>query len=215
MSWLVWDCEITVISVWRLCVDYIVWCLFCTLWLDHTSTMKLNVLIWELWLTDGGCIGAVGVWFGECGAGVMLICVSRETGSCLPVCHASICVSQFTPSLPISAAALGHSMGFNMASTGPGTTSENTHTNANHLLRHISIIMSCTSSVPIDSRTYAGQIQHEVHTCKLTFVCSIKIMWTEELILIKKPNTQAGSECEYNRHTRDYEIIGFPIMCWK
>jgi len=122
MSWLVWD---------RKWFEFDA-CVFCTLWLDQTIMMKLNVLIWELWLTDGGCVGAVGVWFGECGAGVMLICASRETGSCLPVCHASICVSQFTPSLPISTAALGHSMGFNMA----GDYSENTHTNANHLLCH-------------------------------------------------------------------------------
>jgi len=32
-------------------------------------------------------------------------------------------------------------------------------------------------------------------------------MWIEELILIKKPNTQAGSECEYNHHTLRLRLL--------
>ncbi len=68
---------------------------------------------------------------GECGAGVRLICESRETGSCLPVCQASICTSQFTP--PSLSLLQRWGTAWDSAGLHRATDYQCTHTYLNHL----------------------------------------------------------------------------------
>lgn len=128
---------------------------------DETECCDLGTVSVLMWLNDVcvcvcGCAGAAGVWFGPEQASWGMWSWSqanlweREAGSCLPVCHASICASQFTPSLPISAAALGHSMR-SAAPQGQGLPVCNpVHLRCKGKDHPTYTIMSFTSAEPLD-----------------------------------------------------------------
>ncbi len=104
---------------------------------------------------------------GECGAGVRLICESRETGSCLPVCQASICTSQFTP--PSLSLLQRWGTAWDSAGLHRATDYQYTHTYLNHLCymgkEHPTYrLMRFTASVP----TYIIQyIYKQIHSINL------------------------------------------------